>query len=193
MQLKLDKEVFPKDADPIMLGLVPAWNRPKAVSSFPWLAVIIPVGALLFIIILAKAFGGKKETIAPMPIAEAPPPPKPVGPMKTVMIGAGGDMDGFPVVGWVVPLNGPQAYQTFRLLQGVTKIGNTGGVHVVLQDGFMSTEHCHIIGSPMGFQLQDNKSTNGSFVNDKKVERHDLVDNDVITVGKTHLVFKSIN
>jgi hypothetical protein len=195
MQLKLDSEVFPKESEPINLALVPVWQPPAAAKGFPWLAVIIPVGALLFIVILAKAFGGKKveEAPMPMPIMEAPPPPKPVGPMKTVMIGAGGDAEGFPVVGWIVPLNGAQAYQTFRLLQGVTKIGNAGNVHVVIQDGFMSGEHCSIIGSPMGFQLQDNKSTNGCFVNDKKVDRHDLVDNDVITVGKTHVVFKSIN
>jgi hypothetical protein len=193
MQLKLDKEPFPKDSEPITLGLVPEWNRVKPSKSFPWLAIIIPLGALLFIWILVKIFGGKKEKIEPMPIAEAPPPPKPVGPMKTVMIGAGGEIDGFPVVGWIVPLNGPQAYHTFRLLQGVTKIGNAGNVHVIIQDGFMSTEHCTIIGSPIGFQVQDNKSTNGTFVNDKKVERYDLVDNDVITVGKTHVVFKSIN
>jgi hypothetical protein len=193
MQVKLDKEPFPKDADPTTLTLGPPWNVPKASKSFPWLAIIIPVGALLFIIILAKAFGGKKQKIEPMPIAEAPPPPKPAGPMKTVMIGAGGEIDGFPVVGWIVPLNGPQAYQTFRLLQGITKIGNAGNVHVVIQDGFMSTEHCQIIGSPVGFQVQDSKSTNGTFVNDKKIDRHDLVDNDVITIGKTHVVFKSIN
>jgi hypothetical protein len=193
MQLRLDKEPFPKDGEPITLSMVPIFKKKVAGSGFPWLAVIIPVGALLFIFLLAKIFGGKKEVVTPMPIAEAPPPPKPAGPMKTVMIGAGGEVDGFPVVGWIVPLNGPQAYQTFRLLQGVTKVGNAGNVHVVIQDGFMSGEHCQIIGSPVGFQIQDNKSTNGCFVNDKKIERHDLVDNDVITVGKTHVVFKSIN
>ena len=47
----------------------------------------------------------------PMPMAPAPEPPKPAGPMKTVMIGAGGDQDGFPIVGWLVPLNGVDAYQ----------------------------------------------------------------------------------
>ena len=190
MQLKLDKEDF---GEPVPIALVPIWNPPQAESSFPWLWIIIPVGALLFILLLVKIFGGRKQKIEPMPIAEAPPPPKPAGPMKTVMIGAGGAEDGFPVVGWIVPLNGPQAYQTFRLLQGLTKIGTAGPVHIVIHDGFMSTEHCQIIGSPVGFQLQDNKSTNGIYVNDKKVERHDLVDNDVITMGKTHVVFKSIN
>jgi hypothetical protein len=193
LQLKLDKEPFPPNGEAIVMAMVPEWRLPQPSKGFPWLYVLIPVGALLLLAIIVKAAsGGKKEVITPMPIAEAPPPPKPAGPMKTVMLGAAGEADGFPVVGWVVPLNGPQAYQTFRLLQGVTKIG-TANTHIILQDGFMSTEHAHIIGSPVGFQLQDNKSTNGVFVNDKKVDRHDLLDNDVITVGKTHVVFKSIN
>jgi len=193
MQVQLKKEPWPKDSDPVPLALVPPWHQVKPAKSFPWLAIIIPVGALLFIVILAKAFGGRKQKVEPMPIMEAPPPPKPVGPLKTVMFNADGTSDGFPIVGWIVPLNGPQAYQTFRLLQGITKVGNSGNVHVIIQDGFMSTEHCQIIGSPAGFQVQDNKSTNGTFVNDKKIDRHDLVDNDVITLGKTHVVFKSIN
>ena len=190
MQLKLDKQDF---GEPAPIALVPVWGKPPDESDFPWLAVIIPVGALLFIFLLVKIFGGRKQKVEPMPIDVAPEPPKPAGPMKTAMFGVDGAGDGFPVVGWIVPLNGAQAYQTFRLLQGITKIGTTGPVHIVIQDGFMSTEHCMIIGSPSGFQIQDNKSTNGIFVNDKKVDRHDLVDNDVITMGKTHVVFKSIN
>ena len=42
----------------------------------------------------------------PMPMPRRAEAPKPAGPMKTVMIGAGGDQDGFPIVGWLVPLNG---------------------------------------------------------------------------------------
>ena len=57
----------------------------------------------------------------------------------------------------------------------------------------MSTEHCQINASPAGFTLIDGGSTNGSYVNDRKVSKHDLVDNDVITLGKTNFKFKSIN
>jgi pSer/pThr/pTyr-binding forkhead associated (FHA) protein len=57
----------------------------------------------------------------------------------------------------------------------------------------MSTEHCHIKSSPAGFVLVDNNATNGTYVNDKKVREHELVDNDMITLGKTNFKFKSIN
>ena len=57
----------------------------------------------------------------------------------------------------------------------------------------MSTEHCQITCSPAGFTLIDNGATNGCYVNDRKVQKHELVDNDVITLGKTNFKFKSIN
>jgi pSer/pThr/pTyr-binding forkhead associated (FHA) protein len=44
----------------------------------------------------------------------------------------------------------------------------------------------------MGFSLIDPGSTNGCYVNDKRVQKHDLVDNDTITLGKTNFKFKSI-
>jgi pSer/pThr/pTyr-binding forkhead associated (FHA) protein len=108
------------------------------------------------------------------------------------MIGRGGDEGGFPVVGWLVPLNGQQAYQTFRLRSGGTKIGTTAPADIVVNDGFMSTHHCDIHCSPSGFSLIDPGSTNGCYVNDKRVQKHDLVDNDTITLGKTNFKFKSI-
>jgi len=92
-----------------------------------------------------------------------------------------------------VPLNGPNQFQTFKLQAGATKIGTGGPVHIVVNDGFMSTEHCQIVMSPAGFVLVDGGSTNGTYVNERKVDKHELVDNDVITMGKTNFRFKSIN
>ena len=193
MVVKIDKD----DAgDPVPLTLSPIWNVPKGMSLW-WLWIVIPIAALLLIVILVKAFSSKEEPMPmPMPMMAAPAPmeaPKPVGPMKTVMIGAGGDQDGFPIVGWLVPINGQNAYQTYRLKPGATKIGTQAPSDIVVNDGFMSTEHCQITCSPAGFTLIDGGSTNGSYVNDRKVAKHDLVDNDTVTLGKTNFKFKSIN
>jgi len=195
MVVKIDKD----DAgDPVPLTLSPLWSVPKGMSLW-WLWIVIPIAALLLIIILVKAFSSKEEPMPmPMPMMAAPAAapmeaPKPVGPMKTVMIGAGGDQDGFPIVGWLVPVNGQNAYQTYRLKPGATKIGTQAPSDIVVNDGFMSTEHCQITCSPAGFTLIDGGSTNGSYVNDRKVAKHELVDNDTITLGKTNFKFKSIN
>ncbi len=165
-------------------------------SSFPWLVLILALVGLLLLFVIIRLASRKKEE--PMPIMmqapmPAPEPPKPMGPSKTVMIGAGGDQEGFPIVGWLVPLNGANAYQTWRLKPGLTKIGTASPADLVVNDGFMSTEHCNITCSPAGFTLHDNGSTNGCYVNDRKVQKQDLVDNDVVMLGKTNFKFKSIN
>lgn len=192
--LKIDKD----ETDPQTLTLGPAWSPAKK-GGFPWGILIgVLVFLLLLIIIGVKVFG-KKEEPAPMPMPmpmmpmAAPEAPKPAGPVKTVMISLNGGDDGFPIVGWLVPLNGPAAYQTYRLRSGGTKIGTQQPADIVINDGFMSTEHCMIQCSPNGFVLVDNGSTNGCYVNDRKVTKYDLVDNDVVTLGKTNLKFKSIN
>ena len=189
--LKYDKD----DADPVQLSLSPVWSASK--GGFPWLVVILVVlGALVLAVIGVKVFSSKP---APMPIPIAPiaapvEAPKPAGPAKTIMMSAGGDDGGFPIVGWLVPLNGSQAYQTFKLRSGGTKIGTAPPCDVVINDGFMSTEHCQINASPQGFMLVDGGSTNGCYVNDRKINgKQDLVDNDMVTLGKTNFKFKSIN
>jgi len=188
--LKIDKD----DADPVELTLAPPWHLPK--PGFPWLVVILIVlGALLLAVIGVKVFSSKP---APMPVQiVAPQPmeaPKPAGPMKTVMMSSDAGDGGFPIVGWLVPLNGAQAYQTFKLRSGGTKIGTAPPCDIVINDGFMSTEHCQINASPQGFALVDGGSTNGSYVNERKIQgKQDLVDNDMVTLGKTNFKFKSIN
>ena len=184
--VKIDQD----ELEPQTLAMVPVWHAPGKGGIPWWVWMLAPIVLIILIGVAFKIFGSKP--IAP-PVVEAAPAPAPAGPMKTVMIGVGGDADGYPVVGWLVPMNGPQAFQTFRLLQGPTKIGTGGEAHVVIDDGFMSTEHCLVLGTPQGFILQDNKSTNGIFVNDQKTDRAELYDNDVITMGKTHVMFKSIN
>ena len=188
--LKIDKD----DAEAVALPLVPIWSA--STGGFPWLVLIlIIIGALVLVMIGVKVFSAKPE---PVPLEVAAPvvmeAPKPKLDTKTAMINVGGDEGGFPIVGWIVPLNGSQAYQTFRLRSGATKIGTAPPSDIVVNDGFMSTEHCQITASPQGFVLVDGGSTNGCYVNDRKIQgKSDLVDNDMFTLGKTNFKFKSIN
>jgi hypothetical protein len=187
--------------EPITLQLAPKWSAPTE-GGFPWLILIgVLVGVLLLIIIGVKVFSAKPvegpamamPMPMPMPMPGAPAPPKPMGPVKTVMFNVNASDDGFPIVGWLVAMNGQDAYKTQRLKPGLTKIGTAPPADIVVNDGFMSTDHCAIQCSPAGFTLIDNGATNGSYVNDHKVQKHELVDNDMITLGKTNFKFKSIN
>jgi hypothetical protein len=155
-----------------------------------WLLIVLLI-VIVVIVIIVKKKGAQPE---PMPVYEEPvEAPAPAGPAKTIMLGIGGDDEGMPIVGWVVPLTGPNQYQTFKLLGGATTLGTGGAAHVVVDDQFMSTEHAEIVCSPAGFILNDGGSTNGSFVNEKRISSHELVDNDVFKLGQTDFKFKSIN
>lgn len=166
--------------------------KPPEETSLWWLWLILGIlGALILILIIVKIATRKKPEPVIMEMPAPAPAPEPFKP-KTVMLGIGGSNEGVPIVGWVVPLNGPNQYQTFKLLDGITKIGSGPDANVVIQDHFMSTVHCEIIASPGGFRLKDGGSTNGTQVNEQPVNEHDLVDNDYLSMGKTNFKFKSI-
>jgi hypothetical protein len=178
------------------------WKEPKkgGGGSLWWLwFIVLPLILIIAIVLFLVLRGGGEQVVMPQePMMEEPmgapaAAAAPAGPAKTIMLGLGGQDDGFPIVGWIVPLGGPHQYQTFKLLQGATKIGNAADQHIVIQDQFMSTTHAEIVCSPVGFILNDAGSTNGVFVNQKRITNHELVDNDVFTLGQTDFKFKSIN
>lgn len=182
-----DEEGEPRSMATIKLSV------PSEGGSLWWLWLLIVLLVVIIIIVVIVKMKGSSQP-APQPVfEEAPPAPAPAGPAKTVMLGIGGNDEGFPIVGWIVPITGPNQYQTFKLHQGVTTVGTTGDVHIVVNDTFMSTTHAEIMCSPAGFILKDLGSTNGTFVNQKRVDTHELYDNDVFTLGKTDFKFKSIN
>lgn len=179
----------------LMSVVIPQAAPPK---DWTWLYVLLAVLGLAIIgIVVLMVLRKPKveeevyEEPAPPPVMEAPMP-APAPKQKTMMIGVGGDSDGMPVVGWIVPLSGPAQYQTFKL-SSRTVIGTAADSNVVIPDPFMSGQHAEILMSSGGFTLMDKGSANGLLVNSKRVPTHELVDNDVFTLGKTDFKFKSIN
>ncbi len=90
-------------------------------------------------------------------------------------------------------MDGPNQYQTFKLLQGPTRVGTGVDAHIVIGDEFMSLEHAEIICTQTGFVLNDLGSTNGTYLNNQRITSRELVDNDVFKLGQTDFKFKSIN
>ena len=72
-------------------------------------------------------------------------------------------------------------------------VGRVDRNHVVLPNNRVSSVHARVIENEEGIVLVDNNSTNGTLVNERRVQRHDLIDNDVIKFGKTDCKFKTIN
>jgi hypothetical protein len=126
----------------------------------------------------------------PQPIASAPPPrpaPRPAPPpVQTEVVGV-------PVqaVAWLVARSGSRAGQSFGLKQGDNTVGrDPSRADIVLDDPTMSGEHARIRLEGGQFYLYDLASTNGTFVNNRRVQRQMLMDNDVVRFGNAELVFK---
>jgi FHA domain len=97
------------------------------------------------------------------------------------------------LLGWLVPLQGAHRGELFTL-QPKNTIGNGSDatVSMVLNDKFMSSKHAEIIAENGLWILRDTGSTNGTYVNNRRVDRHELVDNDFIKFGSAMMKFKSL-
>jgi hypothetical protein len=112
------------------------------------------------------------------------------GQAKTQMIQTGPGGQTQQLLGWIVPLKGPHRGE-LHTLKMLSVIGKDPSCDVVFNDPFMSGRHATIRAQPSGFYLEDH-SSNGTFVNDKKVKTHELVDSDFVKFGQTLVKFKAL-
>ena len=118
----------------------------------------------------------------------------PKAPMKTqafmINPSGGGGSSGMQLMGWLVPLQGAQRGELFTLSPHST-VGTDPGCQIVLHDKFMSSKHAEIKAEGGVWVLKDLGSTNGTYVNDKRVDKQELVDNDFVKFGNALVKFKS--
>lgn len=110
---------------------------------------------------------------------------------QAFVVDALGGPGSMQLLGWIIPLQGPQRGELFTL-SPVTSIGTDPKCNVVLVDKFMSGRHAEIKAENGVWVLRDSGSTNGTYVNNRRVDRHELVDNDFIKFGSAMLKFKSL-
>jgi pSer/pThr/pTyr-binding forkhead associated (FHA) protein len=79
----------------------------------------------------------------------------------------------------------------YPLQKKVVTIGRKQGNDVRIDNLAVSSQHARVILAGHVYVLEDLGSTNGTFVNTKKVKRKALVNGDQITVGKHSLKFVS--
>lgn len=86
---------------------------------------------------------------------------------------------------------GQGAGRTFELSRATAlSVGRARANDVVLEDVAVSSQHCRIRPENGGFVVHDLKSTNGTFVNERRVSHHALAEGDVIQIGETWLQYK---
>ena len=132
------------------------------------------------------AMGGPPMGAAPMGSMPMGGPPGPGN--RTMAIMAGGTAGA--AIGWLVPIKGPLRGELITL-KPISVIGKDPTCDVVFNDPFLSGRHATIRAQNGLFVLEDH-STNGTFVNDRKVQRHELVDNDFVKLGQTMMKFKAL-
>jgi hypothetical protein len=93
-------------------------------------------------------------------------------------------------------IRGPDKGRLFEVsLDAAISIGRAEGNDVALSDVAVSTEHCRIrpisterrSGTGGTFEVIDLKSTNGTWVNERRVARQVLSPGDIVKVGETQL------
>ncbi len=85
---------------------------------------------------------------------------------------------------------GPLASQMLQLTEEVTTLGSVAGNTVVLADPAVSRKHAGIRRVDGGYELADLGSTNGIYVNGRKMPKKMLDQGDIIRIGNTEAVFK---
>lgn len=80
--------------------------------------------------------------------------------------------------------------KTFRILTGRPRtLGRATGADFIVDGALVSRVHCRVTVMPDGsLEVKDLESTNGTFVNGKRVDSARLVSGDKLTVGRVDLV-----
>ncbi|MGD8559941.1 MAG: FHA domain-containing protein [Gammaproteobacteria bacterium] len=91
--------------------------------------------------------------------------------------------------------------EEFPITRAELKIGRASDNDIILHDDTVSSHHAIIsvvaVSSESGlvqeFQIQDLKSTNKTYVNNKEVNEQKLRDKDVVRIGLSHFEFDGDN
>ena len=87
---------------------------------------------------------------------------------------------------WILQSSEPDA--TFRLRPGAVKtVGRAPRADFIVDAALVSRLNCRITAAADKLEVVDLKSTNGTFVNGKRVQKGQLADGDRLRVGRVEL------
>lgn len=83
---------------------------------------------------------------------------------------------------------GPRTGMTFLLREGNTTVGRHPESDIFLNDVTVSRHHCRFVTKADSLAVEDSGSTNGTYVNDERVDSAELEAGDEVLVGRFHFV-----
>ena len=94
-----------------------------------------------------------------------------------------------PVIGRILLASGGKTVMERELRPGRLVIGRTADNDIQIDSKFISRHHCQIVTQPSSCLIEDLNSTNGIYVQSKRVRRHNLNDGDVVQVGQHEIMY----
>jgi hypothetical protein len=91
--------------------------------------------------------------------------------------------------GWYLMVGG-ESGSPAPIPEGSTKIGRGFSVGIRLDDHTVSRSHAVVVCDGDGLKILDDRSSNGTFVNDERVEESPLADGDIVALGRVVLVVR---
>lgn len=140
------------------------------------------------------------------PAAPAPTPDRPTGPLEPVAADVA--VDALPLLdhttrrrtisptlarrGHYLALDDGLQTRLLPLEDNITPIGRGPEAAIRLDEYRVSRSHAVLVRHGRHFRVLDNRSSNGTFVNGRRVQQADLGDGDVIVVGRVVLRYLEI-
>jgi pSer/pThr/pTyr-binding forkhead associated (FHA) protein len=91
---------------------------------------------------------------------------------------------------WILATDDPAVEPLiFRLPPGAVRtIGRSPGAQFIVEAALVSRLHCQLTATAASLQVKDLGSTNGTFVNGKRVKTAELTEGDMLSVGRLELI-----
>jgi len=99
-----------------------------------------------------------------------------------------GAVDGLQPARYLVADDG----RAFTLGESVTHIGRGIAADVWLDDHTVSARHAIVVARAAGLRILDDRSTNGTVVNGRRVDEAELNDGDVVVLGRVVLTYRDL-
>jgi general secretion pathway protein A len=99
------------------------------------------------------------------------------------------DAEAGPTVGRILLASEGKTVMERELKPGRLVIGRTADNDIQIDSKFISRHHCQIVTQADACLIEDLNSTNGIFVQSKRVRRYNLNDGDVVKVGQHEIMY----